>query len=228
MTESQPDSSERPGSADVPDAGSACELCGLPASRRAVTADIDGTEYVFCCPGCRQVFLILHDSGLIEGDYKQSDIYKTCQRLGIIENPDSTSAPPDYSPEDLKNCKEMRLYVDGMWCSACAWLIEKVVNSRDGVVRTDVIYASDTARILAGMTHSNCLNPAKLNKLIRATIHTRHGISVDWPFWLELAHCAISAKKGKRWSLVKALLRHACCSSVRRPAARRIDLAGPS
>ncbi|MGV0821975.1 hypothetical protein ABQF35_03735 [Mycobacterium syngnathidarum] len=48
------------GTAEVPDGMAVDPMCGAmvrldnPAS---VTADIDGTEYTFCCPGCRRAFL---------------------------------------------------------------------------------------------------------------------------------------------------------------------------
>jgi len=124
-----------------------CNLCGLKLPKRPYRTDVNGHSYQFCCTGCRQVFILLNESGLIDGDYKNSDLYQTSLRLGIIAKPDETIPSDEPSPDELKDCKELVLCVDGMWCSSCSWLIEKVVGAEPGVVHARVIYASDTAKI---------------------------------------------------------------------------------
>jgi heavy metal translocating P-type ATPase len=105
-----------------------------------------GEEVLFCCGGCRKVFLLLAESGLLEGDFRSSELYQTSLRLGIIgrpdEDPGTGAAPP--SPQDGS---EILYHIEGMWCSSCSWLIEKVTASQKGVLRASVMYASDTARI---------------------------------------------------------------------------------
>jgi heavy metal translocating P-type ATPase len=93
------------------------------------------------------VFLLLSESGLLQGDYKTSDLYQISLRLGIIGKPDDASPTTEPTQEELKETQELVLRVDGMWCSSCSWLIEKVVGSQPGVVHTRVIYASDTAKV---------------------------------------------------------------------------------
>ncbi len=125
-----------------------CDLCDLRLTGRTFTAQVDGATRYFCCAGCRQVFLILHDSGLLQGDYKNSELYQTSLRLGLIgQRREDDSPEAVLSPEELKNYQELSVHVDGMWCSACSWLIEKVVGSQPGVAQARVIYASDTAKI---------------------------------------------------------------------------------
>jgi heavy metal translocating P-type ATPase len=92
------------------------------------------------------VFLLLSESGLIEGDFRASDLYQTSLRLGIIGRPDDDSGPSP-GPASPVESSEIVYHVDGMWCSSCSWLIEKVIASHTGVVRATVMYASDTARI---------------------------------------------------------------------------------
>ncbi len=128
--------------------GTACDLCALPLSRHAHDAEWRGNDYRFCCAGCRQVFLILAESGLLGGDFRSSDLYQTSLRLGIIGKPvtDEVVAPAEeHMPEDGD---ELVLHVDGMWCSSCSWLIEKVIGAEPGVVRANVLYASDTAKVV--------------------------------------------------------------------------------
>ena len=127
-----------------PSTTAVCDLCGLRLPKRAYTANHNGADRHFCCSGCRQVFLVLCESGLIEGNFKSSEIYQTSLRLGIISNPEAETPAP---PADLKDTQELVLHLDGMWCSACSWLIEKAVHAEPGVVQARVIYASDTAKI---------------------------------------------------------------------------------
>ena len=126
-----------------------CSLCGLRLPKHPHFVTSNGQEFVFCCSGCRQVFVLLSESGLLEGDYKNSELYQTSLRLGIISQPtaDDESKTHTLSAEQLKDAEELVLRIDGMWCSSCSWLIEKVISAKPGVLQTKVIYASDTAKI---------------------------------------------------------------------------------
>ena len=126
---------------------SACDLCGLKLPRKPFVVEVKTESYRFCCGGCKQVFTLLNESGLFEGDYRSSELYQTSLKLGIIGRPEDDSSAHEPAPEELKNCKELVLHVDGMWCSSCSWLIEKVVSNEPGIVHSRVIYASDTAKI---------------------------------------------------------------------------------
>jgi P-type Cu2+ transporter len=127
---------------------SACDLCALPLPRHPLTADWHDAAYKFCCSGCRQVFLLLAESGLLQGDFRSSELYRTSLKLGIIGRPEKEEAVETAHEPVLENCQELVLHVDGMWCSSCSWLIEKIVGGEEGVVRARVLYASDTAKIL--------------------------------------------------------------------------------
>jgi len=123
-----------------------CALCALPLPRRPHRALHRGEELLFCCTGCRKVFLLLAESGLLEGDFRSSDLYRTSLRLGIIGRPDGDAgAAPAGAGSG--GCAEVVYHVDGMWCSSCSWLIEKVAAAQKGVAAVRVLYASDTARI---------------------------------------------------------------------------------
>lgn len=135
----------------------------MPKRPYAVTEE--DRSFSFCCSGCRQVFLLLRESGLLDGDYKNSELYRTSLRLGIIARPEEeTSAHADALP-DLSGCRELVFHVDGMWCSSCSWLIEKVLASEPGVAHARVLYASDTAKIFY---HPHRIAPEDIAKRIEA------------------------------------------------------------
>lgn len=127
-----------------------CELCGLQLPKRYYVANPDGNQHYFCCSGCQQVYLLIFESGMLNGDFKKTELYQTASRLGIIGKPDDdelkNESPYNKTITD-QNVKELVLHVDGMWCSSCSWLIEKVVGSEHGVVHACVNYSSDTAKI---------------------------------------------------------------------------------
>ncbi|HTY58139.1 MAG TPA: cation-translocating P-type ATPase, partial [Bacteroidota bacterium] len=123
-----------------------CTLCGLALPRHPHRVPVNGEDALFCCSGCRKVFLLLSESGLLGGDFRSSDLYRTSLQLGIIGRPDDLSGPAD-APAAPDAAAEIVYHIEGMWCSSCSWLIEKVVSSQKGVVRANVMYASDTARI---------------------------------------------------------------------------------
>jgi heavy metal translocating P-type ATPase len=136
-------------SRDVP----TCDLCGLRCPPRPPAATWKDKSYQFCCSGCLQVFTILSESGLFEGDYKNSDIYQTSLRLGIIGQGEalekqSEDPRPDAAVDSAMEKKELTLHIQGMWCSACSWLIDKVMSAERGIAQSHVIFAADTARIV--------------------------------------------------------------------------------
>ena len=124
-----------------------CDLCGLKLPKHSPRLIHKNEELYFCCSGCQHVFTLLLESGLLEGDFRQTELYQTSLKLGIIGNPDNLSPENEPVPENLENTSQLDLHVDGMWCSSCSWLIEKTMNAQPGVEHAKVIYASDTAKI---------------------------------------------------------------------------------
>ncbi|MBI5603433.1 MAG: cation-translocating P-type ATPase [Deltaproteobacteria bacterium] len=137
-----------------------CRLCGLPVGRSGVQEQQGEIRLHFCCFGCRQVFQIL--SSLPEGaaaDYKNSDLYRLCEANGLIgkdfADPVKNPAPRQGSDKEVGEAadpeaplsRELIFKVEGMWCSACSWLIEAVLAKVPGIVKVKVLFASDLVQI---------------------------------------------------------------------------------
>lgn len=126
----------------------ACDLCGLPLGRPA-QAGVAGESFRFCCPGCRQVFLLLSDdSGGLPPDFRETELYRACIEYGII--PRQAPASPEPLPEEACDGVPpllLTLMVEGMWCPACAWLIEEVLRRTPGVAAVRAFFLSDTVRV---------------------------------------------------------------------------------
>lgn len=136
-----------------------CRLCGLPVGRSGVKEKQGGAYLEFCCFGCRQVYQILSSlPGGRPADFKNTDLYRLCEASGLIGrkfvDPARNRMDGSEASDDLKTvgpedplAKELILKVDGMWCSACSWLMEVVLGRTKGIREVTALFASDLVRI---------------------------------------------------------------------------------
>ncbi len=120
----------------------ACFHCGLtlPASG-TIHADIKGEPRSFCCSGCSQVCVIIHDSGL-------DSFYNFAPETRHW-------ATPEQAPEDVKifddadiqsdfvrlrpdGTHQADLLIEGIHCPACVWLIEQTLQHIKAVTFAEV------------------------------------------------------------------------------------------
>jgi heavy metal translocating P-type ATPase len=130
--------------------GATCGLCELPCGRQPVARAYEGSENLFCCMGCANVYAILLESGVLAAgqNIRETEVFRRSLELGLISNPDTGDDFKSAVATDPRMpTKEMLLQVNGMWCSACAWLIERGLRGLPGVVSADVFFASDLAKI---------------------------------------------------------------------------------
>lgn len=129
-----------------------CALCGLSAVRTSNRLNLEGKTYSFCCTGCLSVFRILHDRP--EGppsDYRETALFRAALSAGVIPARDAVPAMnPEHEksgsyPEEL--VREFYFNVEGMWCTACAFLIQEVLERQRGIVHAEVSFFSDLVRI---------------------------------------------------------------------------------
>ncbi len=116
-------------------AASACSHCGLPVPAGLVES---GAEHQFCCHGCRTVFGLLHEKGL--------DRYYALRGAGSDEArpakvTDRTYAEFDDPSFETLYCRDLpaggrtaELYLEGVHCAACVWLVERVPRLVPGAV----------------------------------------------------------------------------------------------
>jgi len=129
-----------------------CDLCGLPA-HAPISAQVGEQSHTFCCVGCRQVYQILLESDQIGTgqDPTQTTLYQQCLQMGLIARPegegrrDPASVPA--SSDALNATREAAFQIGGMWCAACAWLIEHALQQTKGVERSHVFFASDIVKV---------------------------------------------------------------------------------
>ncbi|WGY46956.1 heavy metal translocating P-type ATPase [Vibrio sp. ABG19] len=114
-----------------------CYHCGedVPAGTD-FKVEILGEQRDMCCPGCQTVAETIVTSGLVS--YYQ---FRTAPAEKVDLVPEQLQALIHYDNSDVQaefvrddgDHKEVTLSLDGVSCAACAWLIEKQLNSETGV-----------------------------------------------------------------------------------------------
>jgi len=128
--------------------GAACSLCELPCGRIPLLRNHDGRNLPFCCMGCANVYAILVESGVLASGQKirETEVFRRSLELGLISKPETEPERATVIDPNAPT-QEILLQVNGMWCTACAWLIEHALRGLPGVVSADVFFASDLAKV---------------------------------------------------------------------------------
>lgn len=139
-----------------------CELCGLPLRYGAVSHVVNDTSLEFCCHGCRMVYTMLLESTDADDParFKETDLYRQCVAAGVIPASEAdlrrlheqekqdhrTAAGPiknTNTSSDRSGTLPLDLVVDGMWCTACAWVIETALSRLGGVQGATCHFSTD-------------------------------------------------------------------------------------
>ena len=128
-----------------------CNHCQLEFSKDIMIQDnINNKEFYFCCKGCQGVFHLLSNQGL-DNFYDRIQNNKLSQP---IENKDSTNKFDMNSFEEqyvksLENgFSEINLIIEGIHCSACIWLNEKVLYETNGIYEATINHTTNKAKII--------------------------------------------------------------------------------
>lgn len=108
-------------------------------------------ELYFCCKGCQGVYHLLESEGL--------DTFY--DKLGNTPlQPAGTQISEDLEKFDLEGFKnkyiktnedglfEIHLIIEGIHCSACVWLNEKVLHKTDGIIEASINYSNNKAKVV--------------------------------------------------------------------------------
>ena len=128
-----------------------CYHCALPIPDGCnISIDIDGSLHPVCCPGCKAVAELIRDSG-----------FASYYDLREAPDPGVGRPPEDAGEWDVFNSDDMleafsagdgetadvTVYVGGMYCSACSWLIESTVDKLPGMETCDINPVSHRLRL---------------------------------------------------------------------------------
>ena len=130
---------------------SACFHCALPVDRDdEFQVEIDGSLKPVCCPGCKAVAELIRDTGM-------SSYYamREAPQPGVGRPAEDSTEWQVFDREDMVDAfaetndkeAEATIYVGGMYCAACSWLIESTLTSLPGTASADVNPVTHRVRI---------------------------------------------------------------------------------
>ncbi len=128
-----------------------CEHCKLEFDQDVMIEDIDTNQerLYFCCKGCQGVYHLLKDEGL-DSFYERSSGVTLSPATGVLEDLEKF----DHDGFTKKYVREkdglfsVSLIIEGIHCSACIWLNEKVLSKSEGILDVDINYTNHKAKIL--------------------------------------------------------------------------------
>jgi Cu2+-exporting ATPase len=119
-----------------------CFHCALPVPAGCnLTVDIAGAAQPLCCPGCKAVAELIRDTGMTRY-YELRD----APDPGVGRPPEEAAEWSVFDGEEMLDAftdrqdetREATIYVGGMYCSACSWLIETTMNKQPGIDSAEV------------------------------------------------------------------------------------------
>ena len=126
----------------------ACAHCGLAVPENLLRRD-DPDQ--FCCAGCRQVFSLIQEWGC-------DQYYRLVEQQGGALEPARVTGRSftDFDDQALQaeatdglpggRCRT-RLYLEGVHCAACVWLVEKLPSAVPGVAEVRLNLGNSVAEV---------------------------------------------------------------------------------
>lgn len=106
----------------------------------------DGAERQFCCAGCHTAFAILHEHGLDHyyefRQRREAPVRASGRTYEEFDHPTFAQLYVQAQPGGLARTE---LYLEGVHCASCVWLVERVPLVQAGVLRAEL----DVRRALA-------------------------------------------------------------------------------
>ena len=113
---------------------------------------IDNTDYPVCCYGCQAVAETISQQNLLHF-YQYRDTSNPLQiplvpeELQQLKAYDDQQLQQQFTRDDEQGFRAITLSIEGMTCSACAWLIEKHVQKLQGIVSVQVNATTERVHI---------------------------------------------------------------------------------
>jgi Cu2+-exporting ATPase len=99
---------------------------------------INNTLCHFCCPACLAIAETIHNGGL-DNYYKQRDSKAQKIQRHTFSMWDDIESQKSFITQDA-DISTAKLYIEGIHCTSCAWLIEKQLSHQQGVTQADLNY----------------------------------------------------------------------------------------
>ena len=129
-----------------------CSHCRLEFDESVMIRDRDGKgqDLYFCCKGCQGVYHLLESEGLDTFyDKLGSNKLEPAQvKDDDLERFDMEGFAKKYIRTTPEGFSEINLIIEGIHCSACVWLNEKVLHQTDGIIEATINYSNNKAHVV--------------------------------------------------------------------------------
>ncbi len=158
-----------------------CAHCGLPVPG---PAGDEGVARRFCCEGCRAVHAILEEHGL--GGYyrlRAAEPEGRCPARPLATRGDRAFGELDDAAFVRRSCRLLpggalstELYLEGVHCSACVWLVERLPRLCPGVLEARLDLDRARARVVWDPAAVSLSAVARRLRSIGYTPHPARGL----------------------------------------------------
>ncbi len=157
-----------------------CAHCGLPVPP-ALVREADPLQ--FCCEGCRTVWDVLHGEGLERYyDLREASggqgvpARVTGRRYDEFDDPAFADLYARVLPGGLLECD---LYLEGVHCAACVWLVERIPRMVDGAAEVRLDVGRSRARVIWDPSRTRLSLVARQLDRLGYPAHPFHGVETE-------------------------------------------------
>ncbi len=131
-----------------------CTHCHLEFDESVmITEEEEGRTLYFCCKGCQGVYHLLKSEGLDTfyeklGNTTLDPADKARQKKEDLERFDLEGFHRKYVRTTPEGFNEIHLIIEGIHCSACVWLNEKVLHQTPGIIEATINYSNNKAKVV--------------------------------------------------------------------------------
>ena len=129
-----------------------CSHCQLEFDESVmITEKKSGADALyFCCKGCQGIFHLLREEGLdtFYDKLGKSSLEPPKKREDDLRKFDLEGFRNKYIKERSDGLDEIYMIIEGIHCSACVWLNEKVLHRTEGIIEATINYTTNKAHIV--------------------------------------------------------------------------------
>jgi len=130
----------------------ACTHCNLTFSEDIMIKESlsENKTLYFCCKGCQGVYHLLNTEGLgsFYDKLGNTTLQPAAQQIDDLAKFDLEGFKNKYIKEGEDGLHEIHLIIEGIHCSACVWLNEKVLHKTEGVLEATINYTNNKAKVV--------------------------------------------------------------------------------
>ena len=154
-----------------------CAHCGLDVPGGLIEAN-EASQ--FCCGGCRAAYSILHEHGLDHYyDFPERRVAPVRASGRRFEEFDHAVFRELYVRPLPNGLAEVELYLEGVHCASCVWLVERAPLMIPGVVRAELEIRRSLARVVWDPSSVRLSSIAETLDSLGYTPHPFRGVARD-------------------------------------------------